>query len=162
MTSSTHPTPPPTYTVGVISDTHGLLRPEAVDALTGVYRIIHAGDVGSPDILSALEAIAPVTAVRGNMDGAAWADHLPQTNLLQLDDRMFYVLHDPYALDLDPSAANLQAVIFGHTHWPANETKDGILYFNPGSAGPVRTGKPVSLGLIHAGSNGLKAEHIYM
>ena len=134
--------------IGVISDSHGLLRPEAVGALRGSDHIIHAGDVGAPEILESLAAIAPVTAVRGNVDRAAWARRLPETEVLELGAISIYVLHDIARLDLNPKAAGFAAVLYGHTHQPKIETKDGLLYFNPGSAGPRRFKLPVSVGYL--------------
>jgi uncharacterized protein len=135
-------------TIGVISDTHALLRPEAVAALQGSDAIIHAGDIGDPAILHKLNEIAPVTAVRGNVDHGAWAQNLPQTNVLELAGASIYVLHILDELDLKPEAAGFAAVIYGHSHMPKQETKNGVLYFNPGSAGPQRFNLPVSLGRL--------------
>jgi len=134
------------FRIGVISDTHGLLRPEAVQALRGVDRIVHAGDIGSPDVLRGLEAIAPVTAVRGNNDHGPWAEKLPLTDVLDAGEALLYVIHDVKALDLDPRAAGIAAVIAGHSHRPLAEERDGVLFFNPGSAGPRRFRLPISLG----------------
>jgi len=138
----------PSILIGVISDTHGLLRPEAIAALHGSEHIIHAGDVGSPEILETLAAIAPVTAVRGNIDKQAWSRKLPETAVLELGGVSIYVLHDLAQLDLKPKAAGFAAVISGHTHVPKQETRDGVLYFNPGSAGPRRFKLPVSVGTL--------------
>ena len=135
--------------IGVISDTHGLLRPEAVAALKGVDRIVHAGDVGTISVLRALQAIAPVTAVRGNMDWGQATQRLPDTEVLETSGVTFYVLHDLEDLDLDPRTAGFNAVIYGHTHLPDARRKDGVLYLNPGSAGPIRGGKPVSLAIVN-------------
>lgn len=134
--------------VGVISDTHGLLRPEAQRALVGVARIIHAGDVGGPEILARLEGIAPVTAVRGNMDWGGWTKDLSETDVLEVAGLSFYVLHDLADLDLSPEGGAFSAVVYGHTHTPHIGRKAGVLYLNPGSAGPVRGSKPVSLALV--------------
>ena len=134
--------------IGVISDTHGLLRPEALDALQGSDRIIHAGDVGDPEILDRLSEIAPVTAVRGNVDREAWARNIPETNVVECDGVSIYVLHILESLDLKPEAAGMHAVIYGHSHVPKQETKDGVLYFNPGSAGPRRFHLPVTVGKL--------------
>jgi putative phosphoesterase len=135
-------------TIGVISDTHGLLRPEAVAALKNSDYIIHAGDIGDPAILDKLNEIAPVTAVRGNVDRGAWARRIPQMNVLEVSGRSIYVLHILGELDLKPEAAGFAAVIFGHSHMPKQETKNGVLYFNPGSAGPKRFNFPVSVGKL--------------
>jgi putative phosphoesterase len=136
------------HTLGVISDTHGLLRPEAVAALTGVERIVHAGDIGSPEILRALERLAPVSAVRGNNDRGGWAAAIPETEVVEVGGLQLYVLHDVHALDLDPRAAGFAAVIAGHSHQPRQEERDGVLYFNPGSAGPRRFRLPISVGRL--------------
>lgn len=136
------------YAVGVISDTHGLLRPEAVAALHGSDYIIHAGDVGDPAILADLSRLAPVTAVRGNVDREKWARELPTTNVLQLGELAIYVLHDVAELDLDPRAARFAAVVFGHSHEPSQEMRGGVLFFNPGAAGPRRFTLPVTLGRL--------------
>jgi uncharacterized protein len=134
--------------IGVISDTHGLLRPEAVDVLRGSEHIIHAGDVGAPDILDALRAIAPLTAVRGNVDKGAWARKLRETEVVTLGGVSIYVLHDLAQLDLKPEAAGFHVVISGHSHVPMQEKRGGVLYFNPGSAGPRRFKLPVSVGKL--------------
>jgi uncharacterized protein len=136
------------HTVGVISDTHGLLRPEAVAALAGVERIIHAGDIGERDVLDALGRLAPVSAVRGNNDRGGWARDIPETEVVEIAGVALYVLHDLHELDLDPRAAGFAAVIAGHSHQPRQEERDGVLYFNPGSAGPRRFRLPVSLGRL--------------
>jgi uncharacterized protein len=148
--------------IGVISDTHGLLRPQAVAALQGSTLIIHAGDVGSRDILDALRQIAPVFAVRGNVDKGAWAKQLPDTKVVQVDDVRLYVLHSLDDLGLDPPTAGVHAVIFGHTHRPITEMKDGILHFNPGSAGPRRFDLPVSVGRMLLADGKLRGEIVYL
>ena len=135
--------------IGVISDTHGLLRPEAVEALRGSDAIIHAGDVGDPAILAKLREIAPITAVRGNADRGAWARTLlPEVNVLAIAGVAIYVLHIIEQLDLKPEAAGFAAVIYGHSHVPKQEMKSDVLYFNPGSAGPKRFKLPVSVGRL--------------
>jgi putative phosphoesterase len=134
--------------VGVISDTHGLLRPEALEQLRGSEHIIHAGDIGEAEIIPALERIAPVTAIRGNIDKSAWAQRFPETQVVELGGLHIYVLHDLNALDLNPKAAGFAAVISGHSHQAKQEIKDGVLYFNPGSAGPRRFKLPVTLGRL--------------
>jgi hypothetical protein len=136
----------PSILISVISDTHGLLRPEAIDALRGSQYIIHAGDVGSPEILEKLGLMAPVTAVRGNVDKEAWAGKLPESEVLEIGGVSIYVLHDLAQLDLKPKAAGFAAVVSGHSHVPKQETRDGVLYFNPGSAGPRRFKLPISIG----------------
>ena len=134
--------------LGVISDTHGLLRPEALKALAGVDHIIHAGDVGGPEILQALKAIAPVDVVCGNTDGGAWTQGLPRTQVVEVGGVTLYVLHDLDDLDLSPEGAGFGAVITGHTHMPEVRRERGVLFLNPGSAGPIRGSKPVSLALV--------------
>jgi putative phosphoesterase len=133
--------------VGVIADTHGLVRPEALAALARSDLIIHAGDVGSAHVLDALAEIAPVTAVRGNVDRAAWAREIPETTAVAVGKAWLYVLHDIKELDLDP-AGSFAAVIAGHSHQPRMDERDGVLYFNPGSAGPRRFRLPVSVGRL--------------
>lgn len=145
--------------VGVISDTHGLLRPEAIAALAGARQIIHAGDIGSPEVLEKLRGIAPVTAVRGNVDKGAWAYQLPETAILEVENHRLYVLHDLHTLDLDPAAAGFHAVISGHSHQPLEEVRNGILLLNPGAAGPRRFKLPVTLARLHF-SGGLRVEFI--
>jgi uncharacterized protein len=146
--------------IGVISDTHGLLRPQAVEALRGSALIIHAGDVGRPEILDDLRRIAPIIAVRGNVDH--WADRLPVSEIVEHDGVRLYVLHILEDLDLDPPTAGFHAVITGHTHRPKMETKDGVLYFNPGSAGPRRFDLPVSLGRLAMRDGRLVGELVYL
>ena len=131
--------------VGVISDTHGLLRPEALEALRGSELIVHAGDVGDARVLDHLRAIAPTIAVRGNVDTEQWARTLPITAVVDAGGLHLFVLHDLATLDLDARAAGFAAVISGHTHRPRADVKDGVLYLNPGSAGPRRFTLPVSL-----------------
>ena len=144
--------------IGIISDTHGLLRPEALAALAGVDHILHAGDVGDADILDRLRAIAPITAIRGNIDTAASCARLPETEVVQLGGFNIYMLHSLAALDLDPAAAGFAAVISGHTHLAAIERKRGVLYFNPGSAGPRRFSLPVTLGILSVTGKALHPE----
>jgi uncharacterized protein len=146
--------------IGVISDTHGLLRPEAVEALCGSDRIIHAGDVGSSEILEALSHLAPVAAVRGNIDKAAWARKLPETEVIEVGGVSIYILHDLSQLDLNPKAAGFAVVVSGHSHVPKQETRDGVLYFNPGSAGPRRFKLPVSIGKLIVGNAEMRSELI--
>ncbi|HEY1679410.1 MAG TPA: metallophosphoesterase family protein [Candidatus Sulfotelmatobacter sp.] len=144
--------------VGVISDTHGLLRPEAIEALRGSQCIIHAGDVGDPEILQQLGAIAPVTAIRGNVDKEPWAKKLPETEVVEIAGISIYVLHDLAKLDLKPEAAGFQVVICGHSHIPRQETRNGVLYFNPGSAGPRRFNLPVTVGKLIVRGRAVHAE----
>jgi putative phosphoesterase len=148
----------PEHLIGVISDTHGLLRPEAVKALAGVELIIHAGDIGNPQVLEALTRIAPVHAVRGNTDRADWAAALPLTRVVEVGGVLIYVLHELFTLNLDPAAAGFAAVIFGHSHSPHMERKNGVLYLNPGSAGPRRFTLPVSLAFVNVQGNSLHPE----
>src|ERR1700681_2764672 len=145
-------------TLGVISDTHGLLRPEAVKALRGSDRILHAGDIGAPEILEALARIAPITAVRGNVDTALWARALPETEVVEAGGALIYMLHDRGQLDLRPEAAGVRVVVYGHSHHPKIEEKNGVLYFNPGSAGPRRFRFPVSVGRLTIAAGKVQAE----
>jgi putative phosphoesterase len=145
--------------VGIISDTHGMLTRHALDALNGVDHILHAGDIGAPEVLQLLNAIAPVHAVRGNMDGGAWCRNLPYTDMVELDTTTFYLLHDLNTLDLDPQAAGVHIVVHGHTHQAANKTHSGVLYFNPGSASrPGHPGGPLSLGILELGEDSLNSK----
>jgi putative phosphoesterase len=144
--------------IGVISDTHGLLRPEAVELLRGSEHIIHAGDIGSPEIVPELQKIAPVTAIRGNVDTQAWAREFAETEVVELAGIHIYVIHDVNALDLNPKAAGFAAVISGHSHKPKQEVKDGVLYFNPGSAGPRRFKLPISVGRLDLIDGKLRAQ----
>jgi len=146
--------------IGVISDTHGLLRPEALEALNGLKHIIHAGDVGDPAILDELREIAPVTAVRGNVDHGAWAKKIPETELVEIGGVSIYVVHILEKLDLKPEAAGIRAVIYGHSHVPKLETKNGVLYFNPGSAGPKRFHLPITVGRLMVENGTVGAEII--
>ena len=146
--------------VGVISDTHGLLRPQAVKALRGSQLIVHAGDIGSADILQQLVRIAPVRAVRGNVDKEEWALALPLTDVIEAGGLHIYALHNLKELDLSPRSAGFAAVISGHSHQPGQAVRDGVLYFNPGSAGPKRFRLPVSVGKMHVASGKLRAEII--
>lgn len=142
--------------IGIISDTHGLLRPEAVERLAGVDHIIHAGDIGRPDVIADLRRIAPVTAVKGNIDRDEWAAGYPQTELVKLGGRLFYVLHNLAALDVDPVAAGIDVVVSGHSHQPKIETVDGVVYLNPGSAGPRRFSLPIALATLDLGGNAIR------
>ncbi|HUN60756.1 MAG TPA: metallophosphoesterase family protein [Candidatus Sulfotelmatobacter sp.] len=144
--------------IGIISDTHGLLRPEAEHALAGVDLIVHAGDVGSPEVLSRLKQIAPVFAVRGNVDTEAWAQQLPETTTVTANGASFYVLHNLQELDLRPDAAGFDFVISGHTHQAEQLEKNGVLFINPGSAGPRRFHLPVTLARLDLGTRPWKAQ----
>jgi putative phosphoesterase len=146
--------------IGVISDTHGLLRSEALAALQGSDCIIHAGDIGNPGLLEKLREIAPVTAVRGNIDGESWAHAIPATEVLEVGGIAIYVLHKLSELDLKPEAAGFAAVVYGHSHVPSHETKKGVLYFNPGSAGPRRFKLPVCVGRMLIADRAVRAEII--
>jgi uncharacterized protein len=144
--------------LGIISDTHGLLRPEATRALSGVDLIVHAGDVGSPEVLSKLKALAPVFAVRGNVDTESWATELLATAIVDAGSASLYVLHNLRELDLKPEAGGFDAVISGHTHQAEQWEREGVLYLNPGSAGPRRFHLPVTLALVDVGSEPWKVE----
>ncbi|HBP88027.1 MAG TPA: metallophosphoesterase family protein [Nitrospirales bacterium] len=146
--------------IGVISDTHGLVRPQVIEALAGAELIIHAGDIGNSDVLKALEKIAPVIAVRGNNDHDAWAAQIPLTNAVAHRSYFFYVLHELDHLDVDPVASEFNAVIYGHSHRVSTEIRQGILYLNPGSAGPRRFTLPITVARLHLSDTGLTPEII--
>jgi len=154
--------------LGIISDTHGLLRPEVLPALRGVDRILHLGDVGRPPVLEALEKIAPVTAIRGNVDREGACGKLPETDVVLIENPphgslYIYMLHDLKTLHLDPAAAKFTAVLHGHTHVPNFVTKKGVLYFNPGSCGPRRFDLPVTIGILTIESDGhLKPQIVHL
>jgi len=150
------------FTIGVISDTHGLLRPEAVVALQGSAHILHAGDIGDEGIIPELHKIAPVTAIRGNVDRAAWTKAFAETEVVELGGVSIYMLHDVHQLDLDPVAAGFRVVISGHSHQPKQETRNGVLYFNPGSAGPRRFSLPISVGKLVISPDKIAAEIVEM
>ena len=143
-----------------LSDTHGLLRPEAVAALQGCAQIIHAGDIGKPQVLDGLRAIAPLEAIRGNIDTADWAQVLPERLDLRIEGLTLHVLHDLKQLDIDPLAAGVDVVIAGHSHKPKVERRDGVLYVNPGSAGPRRFSLPISLALLELNDGQAQVELI--
>ena len=144
--------------IGIISDTHGLLRPEAVEALRGVDLILHAGDIGSPEVLDGLKSIAPVMAVRGNNDKGAWAGELPQWEVAVLEPVYVYMIHDLKEMDLSPAAAGFQVVVSGHSHKPSVEEHKGVLYVNPGSAGPRRFTLPISIAKLNVNGAEVSAE----
>jgi uncharacterized protein len=144
--------------IGVISDTHGLLRPEAFAALRGSDYVVHAGDIGDSKILTTLAAIAPLTAVRGNVDRDDWAKKIPETNVLEVGNVSIYILHNLTQLDLKPEAAGFAVVVSGHSHTPKQEIKNGVLYFNPGSAGIRRFKLPVSVGRLIVEKGKVRAE----
>ena len=146
--------------VGLVSDTHGLLRPQAIDALRGSELIIHAGDIGQLEVIHQLRAVAPTVAVRGNIDNQAWAAEFPMTEAIRVGQLVFWVLHEISQLDLDPAIAGFAAVVFGHSHQPSIETRDGILYINPGSAGPRRFKLPVTVARVSVAGRDLRPEII--
>ena len=143
--------------IGVISDTHGLLRPEALVALAEAEHILHAGDVGKPEILDELRKIAPVTAIRGNVDISGPCAELPATDVVELAGRLFYLVHSVRDLDINPAAAGVAVVVSGHSHKPSVETKRGVIYLNPGSAGPRRFQLPVTVALVTASAESTSA-----
>ena len=143
-----------TLTVGVISDTHDLLRPEARDALAGVDKILHAGDVCSPGILRDLETIAPVAAVRGNCDHGAWCTEIPLHDTWEMSGHLIHAVHDLETLEISPARSNVSVVVYGHSHEPCREEREGVIYLNPGSAGPRRFRLPVSLAIMTLGPDG--------
>ena len=147
--------------MGIISDTHGLLQPAAIEAFKGTDLIIHAGDVGKPEILEDLQAIAPVEAVRGNMDMDDWAHKLPETKLIEVGSVLLYVIHDVYKIDIKPAKAGISAIIHGHTHKPSSiEDHNGVLFLNPGSATQPRFNNPASVALLHVKEKSLVAQFI--
>jgi putative phosphoesterase len=146
--------------VGVISDTHGLLRPEALDALRGCDVIVHAGDIGEAEILRRLHEIAPTQAVRGNNDRGAWAQSIPLTQVIDLGGPRLYMLHDLSGLDIDPAAEGFAAVVSGHSHKPHAERREGVLYLNPGSAGPRRFRLPIAVAKLYVRGDDLQHELI--
>ncbi len=148
--------------LGIISDTHGTLNAEVLEIFKGAAHIIHAGDIGAPEIVSTLARVAPVTAVRGNTDNSAWSQAIPYKEMITLGGHDFYILHDLQQLDLDPPAAGIGAVISGHTHQPELRQQDGVLYLNPGSASQRRHGGALSVGRIRIAGKGLHAEIIYL
>jgi putative phosphoesterase len=144
--------------VGLISDTHGLLRPEASAFLRGSDFIVHAGDIGDAGVLKALRALAPVTVVRGNNDNGPWAEAIAETAVLQIGEVFIYVLHNLAELDLDPVAAGFQVVVSGHSHRPSVDERDGVLYVNPGSSGPRRFKLPIAVGELQVAGKSVKAK----
>lgn len=149
-----------TIEVGVISDTHGLLRPAAVEGLRGCDYIVHAGDIGSAEVITGLSTIAPVTAIRGNIDKGDWASEYPEEEVLEVDGRYIYIIHNVNDLDLDPLAAGFEVVVSGHSHQPKIERVDGVLYLNPGSAGPRRFSLPIAIARLSVGPEGVDAKVI--
>ena len=146
--------------IGIISDTHGLVRPQALEALKGVDMILHAGDIGSQDVLNTLNEVAPVVAVRGNNDKADWAHSLPDWEVVEVGNVSIYMLHDVKEIDISPSGAGFQVVVSGHSHKPSVEEQRGVLYINPGSAGPRRFTLPVSVAHLHVVGKKLQAKII--
>lgn len=146
--------------IGVISDTHGLMRPEALTPLMGVERIVHAGDVGSPNVIERLATIAPVVAVRGNNDRGPWAEQLPETLRFDVRGHAIHVLHDLARLDLSPRAAGVDVVISGHSHKPEIDRREGVLFINPGSAGPRRFRLPIAVAMLYVADDSVHAEII--
>jgi hypothetical protein len=146
--------------VGVVSDTHGLVRPELIDALRGVDIILHAGDVGNSQVLEALNRIAPVVAVRGNNDKGEWAEGLPQWEVVEVGAVIIYMLHDLKEIDVSPPGAGFQVVVSGHSHKPSVEERQGVLYVNPGSAGPRRFSLPVSVARLRVAGEAVDAQVI--
>jgi uncharacterized protein len=142
--------------IGIISDTHGLLRPEVAQRFAGVEHIVHAGDIGSPDIIAELRRIAPVTAIRGNVDTGAWAQDYPETTTVRCGGRTVHVLHDLKQLGFDPSLCGIDVVVSGHSHRARSETIDGVLYLNPGSAGPRRFRLPITLATLELSAGTLR------
>ena len=144
--------------VGIISDTHGLVRPEAVRTLKGSELLIHAGDIGNPQMIEQLHEIAPTFVVRGNNDRGAWAADLPVTQVVEVGELLFYVLHEISQLDVDPAVAGFAAVVSGHSHQPSIQFRDGVLYLNPGSAGPRRFSLPVAVARVHVSGRQMRPE----
>lgn len=144
--------------VGIISDTHGLVRLEAVRALKGSELLIHAGDIGNPQVIEQLHEIAPTFVVRGNNDRGAWAADLPVTQVVEVGELLFYVLHEISQLDVDPAIAGFAAVVSGHSHQPSIQFRDGVLYLNPGSAGPRRFSLPVAVARVHVSGRQMRPE----
>jgi uncharacterized protein len=150
----------PVEVIGLISDTHGLMRPEALEALRGVDLLIHAGDIGKVEVLDALRPIAPLHAIKGNNDRGAWVKKLPDTMILTVGGVKLYVIHDVHELSFEPSKDGIAAVISGHSHKPSIVERDGVLFVNPGSAGPRRFKLPVAVGKLRIADGKLKAEII--
>jgi putative phosphoesterase len=146
--------------IGVLSDTHGLLRSNVFESLCGADLIVHAGDIGTPEVLKELNKISPVVAVRGNMDNGHWARKLPQTELVRIKDALIYVIHDLYTLDFEPAAFEIRVVIHGHSHRPAIQHRNGLVYLNPGSAGHRRFDYPISVAILQVRENDLEPQII--
>ena len=148
--------------IGVISDTHGLLRPQALEALQGCDHIVHAGDIGAEKILAELREIAPLTAVRGNNDTQPWARSVPETARLPVHGRLLHIVHDVKALDIDPAAEGVSIVIAGHSHKPSIADRDGVLFLNPGSAGPRRFNLPLCVAKLYVYERSVSAEIVHL
>ena len=146
------------HKIGIISDTHGLLRQSVVKSFKDVDLIVHAGDIGKPEVLDTLQTIVKVHPVRGNVDGGKWADNLPETEVVKVGQVYLFVLHDLNELDLDPVAAGFNAVISGHSHVPKIEERNGVLFLNPGSAGPRRFKYPVSIAFLYVNGVSIDTE----
>jgi hypothetical protein len=148
--------------IGVIADTHGLLRKSAITALSGVDRILHIGDIGDPVLLDRLAEVAPVQAVRGNVDRGTWADAIPVTHVVEIEGATLYLIHILEDLDLDPEAAGVDVVLFGHTHRPRVDRSGPVTYVNPGSAGPRRVDLPITLAILEIDDGGIEAEIVHL
>ncbi len=148
------------FRIAVLSDTHGLLRPEVLETVYGADHILHAGDVGDPAILTALRNLAPLTAIRGNIDTHGPCSQLPATEMVELGGYFLYMVHSIKDLDINPTAAGVSVVIYGHSHKPAEERRDGVLYLNPGSAGPRRFNLPIAMAFLNLGASGVWVESI--
>lgn len=148
--------------VGVISDTHGLLRPEAIDALAGSSLILHAGDIGKPEVLQELQAIAPTIAVRGNNDKGTWAEQIPESETISVGNVSIHILHILQELAFEPQEKGIRVVITGHSHKPLIEERDGVLFLNPGSAGPRRFNLPIAIAQLHIHGSGVQANIIHL
>ncbi|SET36579.1 hypothetical protein SAMN05216326_1235 [Nitrosomonas marina] len=144
--------------IGVISDTHSLVRPEALEYLAGSDIIVHAGDIGSDYVIRDLQAVCPVVAIRGNIDRGSFGDQFPKTEVVEADEKLIYMIHNIDEIDLDPVAAGFDVVVFGHSHMPSSKIREGVLYFNPGSAGPRRFKLPVALGKLYISKSGIAHE----
>ncbi len=160
LVSANKPKPIQQHVIGVISDTHGILRSGVIEVLEGADLIIHAGDIGRPEVLTSLRAIAPVVAIRGNVDRGHWAGALHETEVVEIEDILLYVIHDVAELDLDPAVAGFRGIISGHSHRPSTETRNGVFYLNPGSAGPRRFTFPVSVVLLQIRGGDVKPRFV--
>lgn len=148
--------------VGVLSDTHGLVRPEIRAALAGVDCILHAGDIGAPEVIDELERMAPLHIIRGNIDSAAWAARIPETKTVEIAGKRIYLIHNLATLELDPKLAGIDIVVSGHSHRPLAENRDGIYWLNPGSAGPRRFTLPICLSILQLGGPKPRSELVHL